>query len=156
MVEFLRFGWPANRLPGVPPLTINCLNHSSATRYPQTIDDYIQTEFLHDPIMGPFLVLPFQSGHVGVSPLSTRPKKNSHKRRVILHLSFPEGSSVNDWTPKDTYLGMNVSLSFPTVDDLAQRMDGLGQTCLLYKQDASRCFQWIPLDPHDFQLSGYL
>ena len=50
--------------------------------------------------MGPFDKIPFQN-KVGISPLSTRPKKDSDKRRVILDLSFPMGGAVNDGIIKD-------------------------------------------------------
>ena len=34
VVEFLRFGWPANRLPGAPAPTVNRVNHKSAIDHP--------------------------------------------------------------------------------------------------------------------------
>ena len=56
--------------------------------------------------------IPF-SRHVGISPLSTRPKRGSEDRRVILDLSFPIGESVNDGIPKDTYMGFHAKLTSP-------------------------------------------
>ena len=71
--------------------------------------------------MGPYEKIPFQT-KVGISPLSTRPKKNSDDRRVILDLSFPIGNGVNDGILKDNYMGLTAKLSFPKVDDFAFRI----------------------------------
>ena len=40
----------------------------------------------------------------------------SGKPRVVVDLSFPVGSSVNDGIPKDTYLGEPFTLRLPGVD----------------------------------------
>ena len=156
LLNFLRYGWLANRLPGLPPPTINHRNHVSALHFPDDIDEYLKVELMHGVVMGLFAEIPFYHKRVGVSPLSTRPKSDSTQRCVILDLSYPEGSSVNDWTPKDMYLGMTVNLPYPTVDDLAMRMSELGHDRYMYKCDTSRCFRWLPLDPFDYSLLGYI
>ena len=89
---------------------------------------------------------------MGVSPLSTRGKCNSDDRDIILDLSFPQGASVNDWTPKDSYLGWPINLTYPTVDDLAKRVHSLGPLCLIFKCDMTRAFFQLPLDPFDYGL----
>ena len=89
---------------------------------------------------------------MGVSPLSTREKCNSEDRRIILDLSFPLGSSVNDWMPKDSYLGAPIHLRYPTVDDLVKRVHALGPLCLIFKRDMARAFFQLPLDPFDYGL----
>ena len=105
--------------------------------------------------MGPFDKIPF-TGKVGISPLSTRPKKGSADRRVILDLSFPVGQAVNDGIPKDTYLGFAVKLTFPKTDEFAYRIFQLGKGCYMFKIDLSRYFRQIPLDPADYLLIGYV
>ena len=105
--------------------------------------------------MGPYQKIPFE-GPIGISPLSTRPKKNSQERRVILDLSFPIGNAVNDGIPKDSYLGLKAQLTFPKTDQLALRIFQLGKGCLLFKIDLSRYFRQIPLDPGDYSLIGYV
>ena len=105
--------------------------------------------------MGPFKDIPFE-GKVGISPLSTREKKNSQDRRVILDLSFPVGKAVNDGIPKDNYMGFQANLTFPKVDELALRIYTLGTSCLMFKIDLSRYFRQIPLDPGDYSLIGYI
>ena len=81
------------------------------------------------------------------SPLSTRDKKDSLEKRIILDLSFPEGNSVNDGIDKTKYLGEDIILKFPTVDKLAQIMVSLGKGCLLYKTDLKRYYRQIFVDP---------
>ena len=105
--------------------------------------------------MGPFKNIPFPD-KVGISPLSTRPKKGSTERRVILDLFFPMGSAVNDGIPKDTYLGFTAKLTFLKTDDFALRIFQLGKGCLMFKIDLSRYFRQIPLDPGDYSLRGYV
>ena len=155
IIQFLRYGWLSNRMPGAPDPTINMVNHGSVCKHPGFVDSYIEKEIALGATIGPFQTIPFDT-RVGVSPLSTRPKKDTDDRRAILDLSYPEGCSVNNWTPKDSYLGLNINLQFPTVDALAECMAFLGSDCLMWKRDAQRCFCQFGLDPGDYHLFGYL
>ena len=105
--------------------------------------------------MGPYKHIPF-SNNVGISPLSTRPKKGTVERRVILDLSFPIGNAVNDDIPQDTYLGLVANLTFPKTDEFTLRIFQLGPGCLMFKVDLSRYFRQIPLDLGDYSLIGYI
>ena len=135
-------------------LTPAMVNHKGATLFPQAVDEYIETEQNHGAIMGPFLIPPFMK-NIGISPISTRPKKNSLARRIILDLSFPLGGSVNDGIDKDTYCGVPVRLTYPTIDVFTKRIYELGTNCLLWKRDISRYFRLVPLCPGDYSLVGY-
>ena len=73
---------------------------------------------------------------------------------MILDLSFPEGSSVNDGISKEFYCGQPIKLTYPTIDDMARHVFELGPSCLLYKIDLSRFFRQIPLCPLDWSLMG--
>ena len=152
VVEFLRYGWPANRLPSMPALTQNSRNHNSAILFPNFIRNYINKQLRLNHIVGPFQVSPF--ARTGISPLSTRPKKEVGSRRTILDLSFPEMASVNDHTPKDSYLGLKIDLVYPTVNDLARRISELGQGAHIYRKDLLGAFLQIPWDPADAELFG--
>ena len=46
------------------------------------------------------------------------------KRRVILDLSYPEGSAVNNRIPKNSKLGSHVNLIIPRVQDLVALVKG--------------------------------
>ena len=155
LVQFLTYGWPSNRLPTSPKPTRNFLNHKSATEFPDQIKQYISRELSLGGVIGPFKDSPFLEADIGVSPLSTRPKKDSTDRRVILDLSYPPGRSVNDFIPKDYYLGIPVKIVFPRVDDLAKRINQLGDKAWAWKKDLSRAFRQYPLDPGDYHLFGY-
>ena len=155
VVEWMRFGWPSGRLPTLPEPTITYMNHKGAEEHPQALLNYIRKEQAHGAVMGPFNRIPFPN-KVGISPLSTRPKKDSEERRIILDLSFPQGSSINDGILKDNYLGLPAKLSFPRIDDFALRIYQLGKNCRMFKIDLSRFFRQLPLDPGDYSLIGYI
>ena len=155
VVEWLKYGWPTGRLPTLPAPSTSNKNHKGAVEFPEHLIKYINKEREHGAIMGPYQKIPFP-GQVGISPLSTRAKKDSNDRRVILDLSFPIGSSVNDGIPKDLYLGFKAQLTFPKTDDFAFRIFQLGRGCCMFKIDLSRYFRQIPLDPGDYSLIGYI
>ena len=153
VIDFLRFGWPANRLPSAPPPTINTINHKSATMYPNEIRKQLRQLLLDGHIIGPFKSPPFLD-RCGVSPLSTREKKASSARRLIVDLSYPEFASVNSHTSTVDYLGMPIDLSYPTIDDLARRVHQLGKSARMYKKDLLAAFFQIGWDPADAELFG--
>ena len=155
VVEWMHYGWPMGRLPSLPDPAISNRNHLGATEYPQALTKYIQKEQSHNAVMGPFEKIPFQD-KVGISPLSTRPKRDSDDRRIILDLSFPIGNLVNDGIMKDNYLGFPAKLTFSKVDDFALRIYMLGQGCMMFKIDLSRYFRQLPLDLGDYSLIGYI
>ena len=155
VVEWMKYGWPTGRLPSLQAPTRTFKNHKGATDHPQALREYINKEIRKGAVMGPFEVIPFKE-NVGISPISTRPKKSSQERRVIIDLSFPPGESVNDGMIKDNYMGHYVKLTFPRVDDLALRIYTLGESAMMFKIDLSRYFRQLPLDPGDYSLIGYI
>ena len=120
MVQFLEFGWPVDRDPD-HPLELGGINHKGATQFPETIDKYIEKELKHGAMLGPLDHIPFRSP-VAISPLSTRPKRDSAEHRVIMDCIWPIGRSLNDGIDKNCYLNNVIHLSYPTVDDLARRI----------------------------------
>ena len=153
LLEWLEFGFPVSQF-GVPDLVPADRNHRGATLFPDTIDQYLEQELKLHAIMGPFKFPPFL-GRIGVSPLCTRPKRDSCKRRIILDLSFPQGFSVNDGIDKDWYCGERVKLTYPTIDMLTKRVFQLGCSCKMWKRDLARAFRLLPLCPANFSLIGY-
>ena len=155
VVEWLTYGWPAGRLPSLADPAITASNHKGATEHPEALNNYIIKEQKHGAVMGPYESIPFQ-GKVGISPLSSRPKKDSQECRIILDLSFPSGQSINDGIMKDNYLGFPAKLTFPKVNDFALRIYTLGKDCMMFKVHVSRYFRQLPLDPGDYSLIGYI
>ena len=155
VVEWIRYGWRSGWLPTMTAPVITTKNHKGATEYPEVLEKYITKEQSKNVVMGPYNKIPFQ-GNVGISPLSTQPKKDMGDRRIILDLSFPMGRAVNDGMIKDNYLGFQAKLSFPKVDDFAFRIFSIGTDCMMFKVDLSRYFRQLPLDPGDYSLIGYI
>ena len=151
ILEFLEYGWPSN-FTHSSSLQSTFKNHSSAREFSSHIDAYLKVEADKFAILGPFTVPPVTPIHL--SPLMTRPKKDSDLRRVVVDLSWPRGMSLNDGIPMYEYLGKPVSLTLPTVDYMAARVQELGEGCFMYKLDLSRGYRQLRLDPLDWPLTA--
>ena len=125
-------------------------NHKSAEIHLDHVKNYIQEELSHKAIIGPFEKLPL-SFHI--SPLMTRDKQDSVKKRTIMDLSWPKGHSVNDGVSKEKYLGTAYTLHYPSVDNITADLCRLGPG-VLFKIDISRAFRHLRVDPADIDLLG--
>ncbi len=77
------------------------------------------------------------------------PKKAPGEYRLIHHLSFPHGVSVNDGiSPEDS------SVQYARVDDAVTMIKKLGRGCFLAKTDIKSAFRIIPILPADYDLLG--
>ena len=114
----------------------------------------LKTELLYKSVIGPFKTNPFVQ-KIGISPLNTCNKKDSTEKRIILDLSFPEGSAVNDGIDKMIYLGVKVDWDLPTVDTLADIMVKKGVGSFLFKRDLKRYYRQIFVDPGDIPKLSY-
>ena len=92
-------------------------------------------------MLGPFKSNPFPNNLV-ISPLNSVPKKDN-ERRVILDLSYPRNSSINDFIVKDEYLGEKTEIIFPKVDDFVEFIKQKGRGCLLFKKDLRRAYKLV-------------
>ena len=151
LIELLKFGFPLdfNRQ---CTLTSDKKNHASAVDHPNDVLAYIQEEVNHNAILGPFHTDPIPKMHS--SPFMTREKPNSDTRHVIIDLSWPKGSSVNSGIDKNSYLGSEFALTFPTVDNITEHLKKVGPGAHIFKIDISRAFRHIKLDPADYDLLG--
>ena len=61
------------------------------------LNQRLQQELLSNRIAGPFFEPPFLN--IQISPLSFVPKKSPGEYRLIYHLSYPEGGSINHYIP---------------------------------------------------------
>ena len=150
IVDLLQYGFPLD-FDRSGSLQSTYLNHSSALKFPDHVQNYIGTEKKYGAILGPFDEYPFPCH---VSPFLTRDKPNSNNRRVILDLSFPQGKSVNDGVQKGIYLNTYLELNYPSVDAVVNCLKALGTEALLYKIDISCAFRHIRIDPVDLDLLG--
>jgi hypothetical protein len=91
-----------------------------------------------------------------ISPLNSVPKQTIEDRRVILDLSSVTKCAVNDYVPKDSYLGDPVSLVFPKIDDFVKLVLAKGKGALMYKKDLSRAYRQISICPSNYNLVAYV
>ena len=70
-----------------------------------------------------------------------------------MDLSFPKGFSINDGVLKDTYLGTNFQMHYPSIDSIIRTLNELGPA-EIFKVNISRAFRHIRIDPGDIDLLG--
>ena len=78
------------------------------------------------------------------SPLGVVPKKNPGEFRLIHHLSYPKGYSVNDGISSEY-----TSVSYATISDAIKQIKLAGPGCFLSKTDIKNAFRIIPIGPQD-------
>ena len=122
-------------------------NLKSAKDNPTSVTEKLSKELTAGRIVGPFDVPPFDPFRV--SPLGIIPKKSLGEFRLIHHLSYPAGSSVNDGIPKEL-----ATMRYATIDDAIRLIKSLGKGCFLAKTDIKSAFRIIPVSPNDFPLLG--
>ena len=115
-------------------------NLKSASEMPNLVSEHIQKELLAGRIAGPFVSPPFTKFQC--SPVGLVEKKDSGKFRMIHHLSYPEGSSVNDqidpgWT----------AVQYATISDAIELVVNLCPQAFMSKTDVKSAFRVIPLHP---------
>ena len=85
-----------------------------------------------------------------ISPLGVVPKKTAGKFRIIHHLSYPEGSSVNDFIPREIS-----SVQYATVQDAISIIKQTRLPVFMAKVDIESAFRIIPVSPVDRPLLGF-
>lgn len=153
--DFLEFGWPLE-YHCVESTSSGCTprNHAGARNFSAAVTQYLQRERSYNAVIGPFQSNPFSSDVV-ILPLNSVPKSVPGDRRIILDLSWPDGASVNDGISAHEYLGEEIWLTYPSVDDIAERIVRYGRGCLIFKRDLKRAYRQFPVDPTDYHLLGY-
>ena len=121
---------------------------ASANIHPQIVSNKLQKEKQAGRIMGPFLKSPFDK--FVVSPLGLRPKKTPGEFRVIHHLSYPHGSSINDGIPRE-----HASVHYASITQAIRLIIIMGKGSLLSKSDIQSAFRIIPIHPADYPLLGF-
>ena len=91
----------------------------------------------------------FPPGSIQVSKFGVIPKGTSGKWRLILDLSAPEGSSINDEV--STKL---CSLHYVKVEDAAREVMNQGYNAWMAKIDVSQAYRNVPIHPDDRWLLG--
>lgn len=124
-------------------------NLRSAFTFPQVIDAKIKKELSLNRILGPYSVLP-DVPRFRISPLGVVEKKTPGEYRVIHHLSYPEGTSVNDFIPHEFS-----TVRYATVQDAIAFIKKSPTIIFLGKVDIESAFRIIPVSPLDRPLLGF-
>ena len=152
--EFLEFGFPLDFDKNVKLTFGGKRNHKGARDFPSFINKYLRRECNAARSAGPFKKNPL-SVPLAVSPMNTVPKASLDERRVIVDLSWPLGSSVNDGISKDMYLGEVIDLHYTSVEEVCEMVMKIGKGAVIYKRDLRHAYRQIPVDPSDYQYLGY-
>ena len=120
-------------------------NLMSALHNPDVVDLKIEKELLAGRLSGPFEMPPLSPFRV--SPLGVIPKKTPGEFRLIHHLSYPGGSSVNDGISPEFS-----SVRYATITDAIRHIRAAGTGCFLSKTDIKNAFRIIPVHPSDYNL----
>lgn len=123
-------------------------NLKSANLHPDIVRQKIKTEIEAGRVAGPFDSRPFPT--LRVSPLGLVPKKEPGEYRLIHHLSYPCGASVNDFI--DPQL---CSVQYTSFDEAVHMIQDLGTGCLLGKSDIKSAFRLLPVSVLDFDQLGF-
>ena len=134
--DYLQFGWPVNydNVSCSFPVSDN-RTHKGALDFPAAVTQYLNSEIARGAVCGPFDAVPFSSGWMAFSPLNSVPKSDPSERWIILDLSWPSGTSVNDGISTAEYDGCPLHLVYPTIDTVAACVARFGRGCYIYKHD---------------------
>ena len=119
----------------------------SARNLPSIVDEKLSKEISLGRIVGPFDKCPYENPVI--SPLGLREKKTPGEYRVIHHLSYPHGSSVNDGIPKEFS-----SVHYTTISQAIMYLVQLGSFTYMAKSDIKSAFRIVPIHPDDYHLLG--
>ena len=122
-------------------------NLKSAADLPEVISQKLAVEVTEGRISGPFEFPPFPKFRC--NPLGLVEKKGSSGFRLIHHLSFPPGNSVNDFIPKDLS-----SVQYASIQDAIKSIMAIKGHVFLAKSDIAQAFRNIPLHPDEYPLLG--
>ncbi|XP_033758566.1 uncharacterized protein LOC117340891 [Pecten maximus] len=126
-----------------------CQNLKSAKDLPGVVEEKLKKELQGGRIAGPFINSPYEQFHV--SPIGVVPKKEPGKFRMIHHLSYPKGLSINDGiSPASS------TVQYATISDAIGHIKQQGQNSFLAKTDIESAFRIVPIHPDDRRMLGLI
>ena len=155
VIEYLKFGWPLNAHNTKMDNSIP-LNQLGARNNPEKVCEYLKAERKARTLIGPFRKNPFGK-FSRFSPLDAIPKKGSQDLRIILNLSYPfEGDSVNSSIEKSSFANHeDMTLRYPSVDDLAKIIRRKGRRARIFITDLSKAYRQLFSCPSSINLLCY-
>lgn len=130
-----------------PRIASNCNNLVSAKQHESELEEKINKEIIAGRIAGPFIERPFEN--LRLSPIGLVPKKEGGWR-MIQHLSYPHGESVNSFIDPDLS-----TVQYTSFDKVLATISAIGKGAILARMDIKSAFRLLPLDPKDFPLFGF-
>ena len=124
-------------------------NLVSAKKAPAVVSEKLAKEKELGRIMGPFREPPFSPFHV--SPIGLVEKKEPNTFRLIHHLSFPKGGSVNDFIPKE-----RSTVHYATIQDAIHAILSCKPACFIAKTDLKAAFRQVPMAASQYPLLGFI
>ena len=129
-----------------PRISFECKNLKSVTQNEQLAKQKLQKEVSLGRMVGPFLKKPISN--LRCSPIGLVTKKTGDFR-LITHLSYPSGTSVNDCIDQ-TF----ASVKYSNFDNAIAMIKKLGKGALMGKFDIKGAFRLLRIFPGDFPLLG--
>lgn len=121
---------------------------TSAAAQPAVVVRKLATEIASGRIAGPFVSRPLAS--LQCSPIGLVPKREPNTFRLIHHLSFPAGQSINDFISRDL-----CSVHYASFDKAVKLTIKGGHGAWLAKADIKSAFRLLPVAPVDYELLGF-
>lgn len=130
-----------------PRVASNCKNLKSLHSLQEEAMHTINKEISLGRVAGPFIHSPLQN--LRLSPVGMVPKKDG-SFRLIHHLSYPHGSSVNDFIDKNV-----CTVKYSSFDEALNMLANLGPGALIARLDIKSAFRLLPVHKSDFELLGF-
>ena len=140
LINGLRYGFHIGF--SSPHFSVCAPNRPSALEHREVVSAAIAKEVERGHTVGPFPTPPFPV--FACSPLGCVPKKPD-SWRLILDLSAPAGSSVNDGIPVE-----NGAVQYVRFDQIIRMIAQLGRGALIAKVDLKHAFRQCPVHPDDW------
>ena len=150
LIEGLTEGFSIGCVKERSALDLSIKNLKTAFEFPHIIDVKLKKEIGLGRIIGPYDSIP-KEDNFRISPIGVIPKKLPGEFRMIQHLSFPYGASVNDCIPHKfssvSYASIQEAIEFINVDAT--------KTVFMAKVDVESAFRIIPVRPADRPFLGF-
>lgn len=121
---------------------------SSAAERPQVVREKLSKEIELGRIAGPFVQRPIYN--LQCSPIGLVPKRQPDTFRLIHHLSFPAGQSINAFIDHE-----RCAVHYASFDSAVALLLRAGRDAWLAKADIKSAFRLLPVAPEDYQLLGF-
>ena len=120
--------------------------YMTARQHPEIVDAELEKKVNLGRILGLFSQRPLK--HLRTSGLGAVPKKNG-KWRMILHLSAPEGISINDFISKEDF-----AIHYSTIDAAVALLSRFDKGAMMAEVDLKSAFRMVPILASEWELLG--